>query len=388
MNKITSFIFYISATILIVLVSFLTQKSKHTNFYVCLFSFMILSLIAGLRSENVGIDTYEQYISQYEAIGKSSFPFSEFRFEIGYSLFSKICYKINHNPQTLILISSFVINLCFHIFIYKNCKTPIYSILAYIFSMCYFFNMNAMRQALGYGFLLLGVPLLKKKNTSPLFILFALLAAFFHKSLILCSIFIFVPFLSPKRKNLYIIPIIICILLTILPTSIITKVISVTKYSSYIGSELDSSAVLGGLVNLLIPTALFVLSYNSIGKYEYVLFNQNIANNDYLIIQTDNKNNEFENYIASKLTKYNKNDDNLIIFPLSLTICFLVFAIKYLFLSRMLFIFITIPLLIFPNLYNKKQNYLALSIMFLYFVAIHFLRPTWYGTSFYQFGNF
>jgi len=177
-----------------------------------IYSVIILTFIAGFR-ESVGGDT-SNYISFYNYVISSSFlDIIKYNYEKGFIIYCYILSRISKNPQFLILISSFIINISVIIFLYKNSKYFAFSIILYI-NLTYFYSfMNLMRFGLSVALILQAYNYLKSNNYKIYFI-FTLLAILFHNSAI---IFLITWFFRKKTFSNYYFSliIIISILITI-----------------------------------------------------------------------------------------------------------------------------------------------------------------------------
>jgi capsular polysaccharide biosynthesis protein len=141
------------------------NKKENSKKIFIIITFVILTIVAGIRTKDVGTDT-EQYYRAYKRIGTYTSINSAFneRYEKGFVI---LCYglnKISSDPQILIFITSAFINFCVLRFIYRNSNNLVYSVYLYITLNFYFSYMNIMRQAVAIGFLLLAFENLKSKK--------------------------------------------------------------------------------------------------------------------------------------------------------------------------------------------------------------------------------
>jgi hypothetical protein len=253
-----------------------------------------------------------------------------------------------------------------------------------------------MRQALAFGILLLFVPFLKNKKTIWLFLVGVILSSLFHKITLIGVVFVLTPFFKHSHGWM-ILSVLSSIALLLFGQNVITSVISYTPYKIYLDSEFNRPAILGGLVNLASSVVLLVLSWKQMNPSltkELVLALSEQKNMLCLLTEegpgssnqviTFEKGSSLDKKITSDLT-------NSKIFSLSLAfnIFFSILAIGSVFFGRMLFIFVTMPVLLFPNICRgkdeKKLEVIALASLFVLFAIIHFMRPEWYGASSYAF---
>ena len=104
------------------------NKRENSKKFFIIITFVILTIVAGIRTKDVGTDT-EQYYRAYKRIGTYTSINSAFneRYEKGFVI---LCYglnKISSDPQILIFITSAFINFCVLRFIYRNSNNLVYS---------------------------------------------------------------------------------------------------------------------------------------------------------------------------------------------------------------------------------------------------------------------
>lgn len=232
--------------IIAILLSFSLAKEKKNAL---LFSFICFTLIAMLRSKMVGVDTL-QYYDNYKVIGLSSGGTTT-RYEVGFYWMCRILYKINHNPQTLIMVSSIIINLSVFTFIRKHSSNYLLATLIYFFDNLFFSNMNIMRQALAVSVLLLGYSLLRDKKFFK-FSLVIIIASLFHTVALVA--FLLVLFrLIPKRKWIRLSMIIVMVLLFVFANKLFDVVTKLFGYSNYADSDYSNSNYFGAALTFAIP---------------------------------------------------------------------------------------------------------------------------------------
>ena len=138
---------YIVQVFIIILMSigFHPATNERGKRWFLFLSFVLLTLISGIRGYTVGADT-KVYIRWYESI--DHIAINNGRFEAGFTIFMKMLHKISANPSFLLLISSIVCIGTFCIFANRHSKKPTISVLLYILLGAYFSQMNTMRQSL------------------------------------------------------------------------------------------------------------------------------------------------------------------------------------------------------------------------------------------------
>lgn len=125
--------------------------------------FAALTLIAAVRSANVGVDT-GQFTIAYTLIGMTPWEDlgSTFRYEWGFLILCKLLNYVSSDPQLLLVVSSLIINVPVGIFIYRNSPRVELSIFLYVALTLFTMNMNIMREAMAVSIVLIAFEMLKK----------------------------------------------------------------------------------------------------------------------------------------------------------------------------------------------------------------------------------
>ena len=149
-----------------------------------------MTLIAGLRSYNVGWDTrsYVWFFSRAVNYDLRFILTNDVELEKGYVLLEYFTSKISTNPTVLFTIIALFYSISVGRFIYKNSKNPILSYVIFISMGFYTFSMTALRQTIAIGIILFSFEFIKKRKFIP-FLLLVLLASTFHYSAL-----VFLPF--------------------------------------------------------------------------------------------------------------------------------------------------------------------------------------------------
>lgn len=358
--------------------SFLSKGAKERNRrkLICISAYLVFALISGLRSPSVGVDT-QQFVSSFLAIGKSHFPFTEFRFEIGYSCLCYLIYQIYPNSQFFLLITSLLINFGVFLFIYFCSEEPLPSIFCYISSSTFFMNMNTMRQSLALSIFLIGFVLFQKKNTL-LFIIFILFAGLFHKVFLL-SIVIIPLVKMEKRREILLFLLSLGILIFLLGDSIIALV-ALTPFGNYIGSSFWEAAPLGGVFNLIFPMLCALFLFKQFNFAPVYIFPYYLPKRrGYVILKQ-------EQYSPPKTMLFSSGIACLI-----LVIFFDLLTIRWQIFTRVVFVFSPLFYLLLPNIF-RYINVPISTRRFLYVVLLltclitALFRPNWTGVFNYSFG--
>lgn len=245
--------------LLLIIVFFRCFKGKNSRFALLL-SFFLFFLIAALRRYDVGSDTL-QYYSSYDLIGKSNWDFSGFRFELLYCVLVKVLYAFDHSPQTLIIISSLIINVSFYIFVRNNSKNYFLSTLLYLLLNMFFTNMNIMREALALSVCLASFSFLKK-GRYVLYIMFSVVSMLFHYVGFL-SIFVFILYIISRHKTLKKIFVAFMIVFALFGYFFIEKVLQLfnSQYIGYLSSEFANGGNVGAIMEFLMYSFILMLLF-------------------------------------------------------------------------------------------------------------------------------
>ena len=184
--------------ILVVGVLFFDNRLKPGKIYF-IFSVLLLGIIAGLRSENVGHDT-ANYINIYNAVVSLdfSFLFTTTPYDVlepGYLLISWCAGKIGCSAYDFILLISIFDFVCIGYWIWKNSQSPLFSLMIF-YCMFYSFFVTGFRQSIAFAIVVLAYEDIKFRRWKR-FGIIVFLAFLFHRTAL---IFIHMYFL-PKIKN-------------------------------------------------------------------------------------------------------------------------------------------------------------------------------------------
>ena len=162
--------------------------------------FVPLFLVMGLRAPEVGIDTtpYEGY---YTRIGKASDFMHIVNSAPVYSVYNKILYGINSDPQFLLMCSSLIICAGIAYFVYHLSENVVMS--AFFYVAFYFFcnAMNGMRQAMALSLCLVALAIVLKRRKWVLPLILCFLAFGVHNTCIVFVPFIFAPFIRVDKAR-------------------------------------------------------------------------------------------------------------------------------------------------------------------------------------------
>lgn len=216
-------------------------------------SFLILTAVSAFRGIDVGTDTknYMDIFRRY--VLNVSDPHSE----PGFALLNQLISYITDSPQSIIIVSSILINLGFMHFIYHNSKNAWLSVYIYITLFYYFFSFNLVRQFIAISVVLFAWNSLKQGKIIR-FILLVLLASTFHTTALISLLLIFV-YLG--RKNTKLIPfIMLATAIAIFGTNTFMNFI-VTLFPRYITYIESSDQSTGGIMPIFLYFMIFIALY-------------------------------------------------------------------------------------------------------------------------------
>jgi hypothetical protein len=148
---------------------------KHKKILFCIYSFIQLSLLSGLRYK-VGTD-FLSYARHYERIVEHGMFY--FEFEPGFNLLNLFSHRMNFGFQGVVLLSAIITVGCIMLVIYMYSDNPLLSVLLYCMLGFYNTSMNQIRTQLAVAIALLSIRYIKRKNMAK-YCLIIVIASFFH----------------------------------------------------------------------------------------------------------------------------------------------------------------------------------------------------------------
>lgn len=188
-------VYYLTYVFLIVInliISKLNIDVKKQRSVFCIFFFIAITCVLGLRHQCMGIDLgygYNSgYLSSFDNI--NAFSWSEIfkleqylNYEKGFILFNKIIGSIYNDRQFFLVSCAFVSFLPIALYINRKSDMPLLSAVIYLglpaFMICY----SGLRQGISIGITVLSMKFIEEKKVIP-FALTVLLAMQFHYSAI------------------------------------------------------------------------------------------------------------------------------------------------------------------------------------------------------------
>ena len=175
-----------------------TKKNKLSNVFPIIFVF---SLLAGLRSYSVGIDTV-QYVDQFNAISLGRLEYA-YGLEYTFRYICKFLLYINNSPTFLFLVFSFLTNSLIIIRLWDFRKISNFTMMVMCYyCIFYFYTFNIMRQMCGVAIIFFATRYLEKGNYLK-YIVGVAIAYCFHTSSVIGLILFLTEFIewSKLKKN-------------------------------------------------------------------------------------------------------------------------------------------------------------------------------------------
>ncbi|HCY44205.1 MAG TPA: hypothetical protein DHU33_02125 [Firmicutes bacterium] len=349
-------IIYLCLLLYILVLSMLFTKYKEDNKKKKLFlfmSFLPIILISCMRANTVGVDTY-QFTNAFLRIRYlQPYQFETLRYEYGFTYFCWILGKVFSNYQALLIVTSIFINFSILCFIYKNSKNVYLSTILYIICNFYFSYMNIMRQAMAIAIILFAFEELKK-NKKILFVIWVIVASFFHSSAILAILFI--PFYGKKvSKKAVTLILFLAILAFVFGKNFFSFISSFSqRLSDYSGSVFTSENYFGSLLD----SAVYLIS---------LVFGVTLIKNKKIIAEN--------------------NNIGFLVYMMGLAVIMNVLVMRVSIFNRFAHYFTIFIIIWLPNvvssLENKKTQFLLKTIIVVFFIiywlVIMIYRPNWYG---------
>ncbi|WP_207659105.1 EpsG family protein [Anaerobacterium chartisolvens] len=165
------------------------NRSSKTRRNYLIVVFGVLCIVAAFRSYEVGTDT-EQFYNAFKTILSLEWhDLDSLRYEYGFFALCKLLGYVSDDPQILLIGTSVFISFSVGRFIYKNSEDVSFSAFLFLSLNIYAQYLSLMRQALAICIIMLGLERLKKKKDIQ-FVIAVIIAALFHRSAIICCMFI------------------------------------------------------------------------------------------------------------------------------------------------------------------------------------------------------
>lgn len=306
-----------------------------------LIAFTCLTVIAMLRSYNVGRDLQDHYYKTFMRVVNIDWQnLFDLGYENGYLVFYKIISMFTDNGQWMIAIHSlFVIGITGW-FIYRNSDNVVISTFLFITTNTWFMYMTMMRQSMAVCIVLIGLEVWKNKKLGPkryiIYYLIVILALQFHSSAVIAVFIPFFDFLQFKRKHIFFS--IIAMLGAFVLYNQIFSALSILSVGKRDYTEFYSSS--GAAINII--SVYFVLLYVTfflIGAFSLAYYGKR------------------ERYGVEIESENNKYSDNFLLYmALSLAVCRIV-GLKINIVARMTYYFMPFIYVLIPRAISRMRVY-------------------------------
>lgn len=219
---------------------------------------LLMSLMIGLRSVNIGNDT-QAYINIFKSANQyNSFFENDSRYEIGYTLLMRIIGIFTDNAHLALLIIAICTIMPVTYTIFRYSEIPWFSI-ALLFLLGFFTScMNIVRQCLAMAIIFSGVPKLRNKKVLH-YIICVLIATTIHSTAILALAL--VPFVYMDITNKRVFAILCLSVICTIAFPFVLKIMQTVfpQYAHYFsGSYFDGSGFLAVAMNLASTAGLLL----------------------------------------------------------------------------------------------------------------------------------
>lgn len=336
---------YLIAFLCVIFLGLVCKKIKNGAFIFSLLSFVILGTLVAFRNSNVGVDT-ENYIRIFNNITVMNW---ESRIEKGFQILCVLLHELNGTPQTLLVVTGYFCVGVTCYFIWKNSRSPLFSMILYVGFNYYFTTFNLMRQTIALSICLIA-QMVKEKSNKKAYLLF-IVACLFHYSAIPVFICVFLVSRDFSKKTIRLILIAGVFVYITLP-SILSFVIKLfPAYGAmYNGTSYFEGNVFGTLFECARILAVLIVLYAANKR---------------------NTNNYYFRMILIGLLVY-------------------IFATKYNVVARVAPFFTVYEIIELPNNVSRMKNanlikMIIIVVAVLYFSIVAIYRPGWHGAIPYEF---
>ena len=192
--------------------AFGANKSEKTRKHYVIVLFFAITLVAMLRSDQIGIDLSHYYNKYYPIFRDTSWNKLQTvtmsgDWELGFCAFCKLIGYISTDTQCFVIFTSIFTIVPYALFIYKNSDDVVFSTTFFLGYHVYMMSINVIRQAMAVGIILIGLEALKKKKYFR-FILYVLFATLFHTSAVIALLLLLCDKLTFKKHTFYLLAIV------------------------------------------------------------------------------------------------------------------------------------------------------------------------------------
>ncbi|AFQ45972.1 EpsG family protein [Desulfosporosinus meridiei] len=281
LSVLESVLLYITIVILSTVLMGLAEKGGSSQKIYLILAFLVITLPSALRYD-VGID-YLGYIDMYNVIVRSGSlaDIPQYSIEYSFRVLSLISYILIGSPQLLFAVYAALTNFFILLGIYFYRKETKMSTMMFMYSCLFFFlTMNITRQMLAVSIIFFASKYIINKSFLK-YLLFVLLAVFFHKSAIIALVLYSLALDHVNIKKIirvikYILPVIILFFMNYLITLFDLLINLWDPYKKYsLTYQITSDMTIGsGFMAMLIICLLFYNNYKqgllrSSEKFQY-----------------------------------------------------------------------------------------------------------------------
>ncbi len=182
-----TYIVYIGTWIVCVFLAWLADRMDQKRYAWAIVA--LLTLVAGLRSFSVGIDT-ANYVEKYQLIAAGEGEYA-YGLEEGFKLFCRLLAAISESGTWLLLVMAFLTNALIVLRFWDLRRVSWFPAMIFCYyGAFYFMSLNGMRQFCAVAIVFYATRFLYRKQLLP-FLLGVLLACLLHKSAVLGLLFVF-----------------------------------------------------------------------------------------------------------------------------------------------------------------------------------------------------
>ncbi|PAU70260.1 EpsG family [Bifidobacterium italicum] len=337
-------------------IAFRPQYDKGIRILYCWIVFGMLAFLAMVRSSAVGIDT-QQFVDAYRAIGEDpSFSFSTYRYEHGFTLLCRLLYQISPDSQLLLMVTGAFVVFSIGYTVYALSMDVALSAFLFVAMTNYTLYLNAMRQAIAIGFIMLGYCcFIRRKWIPAVFLLFC--ATEFHQSAWLLPLCLVMTLLAFTWRTLifYVIATLVCFVGSAQVSALIT---------SFLGKE-----------RLYDPT---FMGANYFGALIRLLFTLTIVTLCFFYMPPQSRRSHGQCDVSQVVRLYQH--------ILMLWLLFTAIGVRVEILGRLSYYFGAMVILIIPQALSKvsspEKTYVSVGfggVCLAYFLIIGIARPEWHG---------
>lgn len=254
----------ILAILFITIVFSFTKVSKYTKSWACVFPFLLMMLVCGLRGDDIGRDS-ENYIRGYYYVEGTKEPL--------FDLLSKLCYLLGFEWPAFFFVIALLTYILLAKFVKDNSENcGVSAILFMTFSVYFFYNtFNVLRMMLAAAILLNALSYLQSRQNVK-FALVSILAVGIHYSAIaIVLIFIIIRLFKSFPGYFIYISLILTICFGLLSSSLLpllnvfdlifssVEFNKAASYSTYLSDYQEQTLNLAGKLVVLGPTSVYVI---------------------------------------------------------------------------------------------------------------------------------